>query len=30
MSFILLLSTKEDIWKNMSNQTVLGRHHWLP
>ncbi len=29
MSFFLLLSTKEDILKNVSNQTIDGSH-WLP
>jgi len=29
MSFFLLLNTKEDILKNVSNQTVDGPH-WLP
>ncbi len=29
MSFCLLLNTKEDILKNVSNQVVDG-NHWLP
>jgi len=29
MSLPLLLNTKEDILKNMGNQTVHGLH-WLP
>jgi len=29
MNFFLLLNTKEDLLKNVSNQTVDGPH-WLP
>ncbi len=29
MSFYFVLNTKEDIWKNIGNQTVAGSH-WLP